>query len=133
MRRPGLECAPSGAVPSPVGGRPMNVSPPRCPPALLAPLLMLLASAALLMLGSSTRGQPAKIDVLRVAGTGTTTGNPDSPKEKVGMETLQIFIKEETGLNNEVLPPRKDWKELAKNLAQGRLHVAVFQGHEFAW
>ena len=42
------------------------------------------------------------------------------------------FIKDETGLNNEILR-RDSWQEVADELAKGRLHLALFQGYEFAW
>lgn len=96
-------------------------------------LLLALVLAMLLSLGgTSGLGQPAKIDTLRIGATGTLTGNADSAKEKSGHAALQQFIKEESGLNNEILR-QKDWTELADKLAKGQLHIALFQGHEFAW
>jgi ABC-type phosphate/phosphonate transport system substrate-binding protein len=82
--------------------------------------------------GSSAAGQAAKLDVLRIGATCTLTGSADSAKEKAGMESLRSFIREETGLNNEILR-QKDWKELGDKLVKGHLHIALFQGHEFAW
>src|SRR5262249_48037892 len=57
------------------------------------------------------RAQPAKIDVLRIGSTGSLTGDADSSREKAGTETLRSFIRDETGLKNEVLP-RKNWQDL---------------------
>jgi ABC-type phosphate/phosphonate transport system substrate-binding protein len=48
------------------------------------------------------------------------------------MKSLQSFIKEETGFNNEIYR-QKDWKVLAEKMAQGQLQIGVFEGHEFAW
>jgi ABC-type phosphate/phosphonate transport system substrate-binding protein len=80
----------------------------------------------------SAHAQPARLDVLRVGSTGTLTGAGDSAREKAGVDSLRSFIKEETGLNNEVLP-RKTWQELAEQLAKGQVHIGVFEGYEFAW
>lgn len=77
-------------------------------------------------------GQGPKIDVLRIGTTGSLTGNGESAKEKAGLKTLHQFIQDETGLENEVIR-QKDWQELADKMAKGERHVAVFQGHEFAW
>jgi len=73
-----------------------------------------------------------RVDVLRIGASGTLTGNADSPREKAGSETLHRFIKDETGLNNEILG-QTDWQALAGKMAKGQLHLAVFQGFEFAW
>jgi ABC-type phosphate/phosphonate transport system substrate-binding protein len=96
---------------------------------LLLPLVLAILFS---VWGTTSLGQPTKIDKLRIGATGTFTGNADSAKEKAGHATLQQFIKEETGLTNEVLR-QKDWKELTDKLAKGQLHLALFQGHEFAW
>src|SRR5262249_9243492 len=77
-------------------------------------------------------GRQAGVRVLRIGATGTLTGNADSPKEKAGAATLHRFIKDETGLDNEILG-QMGWPDLADKLAKGRLHLAVFQGYEFAW
>ncbi len=95
-------------------------------------LLSLVLAMLLSFWGPSSPGQPVKIDKLRIGATGTLTGDADSAREKTGRATLQQFIKEESGLNNEILR-QKDWKELAERLAKGQLHIALFQGHEFAW
>jgi ABC-type phosphate/phosphonate transport system substrate-binding protein len=60
------------------------------------------------------------------------TGDAESPREKAAAKTLKGFIKDETGLNNEVIR-RDNWQEVADELARGRLHLALFQGYEFAW
>jgi hypothetical protein len=60
------------------------------------------------------------------------TGDAESPREKAAAKTLRGFFKDETGLNNEVLR-RDNWQEVADELARGRLHLALFQGYEFAW
>lgn len=74
--------------------------------------------------------QGGKVDVLRVGTSQSLTGN--TKKEDSARETLKSFIKEETGLDNEGVS-QKDWRELAENLAKGKLHLGVFEGYEFAW
>jgi ABC-type phosphate/phosphonate transport system substrate-binding protein len=76
-------------------------------------------------------GAPAKIDVLHVGTSGTLTGEKGS-REKGALESLKSFIKEVTGLDNDITR-QKDWRELTDKMAKGQLHIGVFQGHEFAW
>jgi ABC-type phosphate/phosphonate transport system substrate-binding protein len=77
-------------------------------------------------------GRQAKVDVLRIGTSGTLTAEKDNSKEKGALTTLRDFIKDETGLKNEI-ERQKDWRELADKMAKGELHVGVFQGYEFAW
>jgi ABC-type phosphate/phosphonate transport system substrate-binding protein len=91
--------------------------------AVLAPLLTLIGPAA--------NGE-GRIDVLRIGASGTLTGEADGSKEKAGVATLHRFIREETGMDNEILG-RLDWRDLADRMAKRQLHLGVFQGYEFAW
>jgi ABC-type phosphate/phosphonate transport system substrate-binding protein len=93
---------------------------------LACALIALLAVAA----GLST-AQRTKIDTLRIGTSGSLTAGT-AQKEKTALESLRAFIKDETGLKNEIYR-QKDWKELAEKMAKGRLHLGVFQGYEFAW
>jgi len=77
-------------------------------------------------------GQQNRVDVLRIGATGTLTGDADSRKEKTGLETLRRFIKDDTGLNSEIVG-QKSWQEVAAQMAKGQYHIGVFQGFEFAW
>ncbi len=88
------------------------------------------ALSALLFMEASAADQ--KLDLLRIGTTGQLTGRTTGPKEKAGLETLQKYIKDEDGLDNEILR-QKDWRELADKLTKGQLHLGVFQGYEFAW
>jgi ABC-type phosphate/phosphonate transport system substrate-binding protein len=81
---------------------------------------------------TTTDGRQAKVDFLRIGTSGTLTAENETSKEKGALETLKGFIKEETGLNNEI-EGQKDWRELADKMAKGQLHLGVFQGFEFAW
>jgi ABC-type phosphate/phosphonate transport system substrate-binding protein len=89
--------------------------------------------ASLLALPGAWGHEPqSKIDVLRIGTSGTLTGENSDSKEKAALETLQSFIQEETGLNNQVIR-QKDWRVLTDQLTSKQLHLGVFQGYEFAW
>jgi ABC-type phosphate/phosphonate transport system substrate-binding protein len=88
--------------------------------ALMAVLSVPIAVAA---------GRSAKVDVLRV---GTSRALTAERNEKNSLDTLKSFIKDETGLDNEIIR-QKDWHELADKMSKGQLEVGVFQGYEFAW
>jgi len=77
--------------------------------------------------------QQVKVDVLLIGTSGTLHPDRVNPKtEQAGLETLKSFIKDETGLTNEIV--RQDnWRELADKMAKGQLHLGVFHGYEFAW
>jgi ABC-type phosphate/phosphonate transport system substrate-binding protein len=89
------------------------------------------ALPALLAVGFSVQGQRAKVEVLRIGASGTLSGK-EGGEDRAAVETLKNFITEETGLKNEI-SKQKDWRQLADNMAKGRLQVGVFQGYEFAW
>jgi ABC-type phosphate/phosphonate transport system substrate-binding protein len=82
--------------------------------------------------GTAVHGQQNRIDVLRIAATGTLTGDPHSAREKAGLEMLRRFLKDETGLENDIVG-EQDWRELADSMAEGKFQLALFQGYEFAW
>jgi ABC-type phosphate/phosphonate transport system substrate-binding protein len=82
--------------------------------------------------GARINAADDKMDILRIGTSGELTGRPAGPKEKAGLETLHKYIKEEDGLDNEILR-QKDWRELTDKLANGKLHLGVYQGYEFAW
>jgi ABC-type phosphate/phosphonate transport system substrate-binding protein len=95
-------------------------------------LLFLLGLAALLAASPGVApGQKQKLDVLRIGTTGSLVKD-NGGKEKASMKNLRNFIKDETGLKNEILR-QKDWRELTDQLAKGKLQLGVFQGYEFAW
>jgi phosphonate transport system substrate-binding protein len=90
-------------------------------------LILALAGA-----GLTVPAEQGKMDVLRIGTSGTLSEEVSGPKEKSAMETLKRFIKDETGLDNEILR-QNDWRELTAQLAKGQLHLGVYQGYEFAW
>ncbi len=76
-------------------------------------------------------GQQGAPSILRI-GTSGTLATEAGQSEQSALDTLRAFIKDETGLENEILR-QKDWKELADKMTKGELQVGVFQGYEFAW
>ncbi len=95
-------------------------------------VLPALGLAALLIIpAAAAHGRLAKLDFLHIGTSGTLTG-ASGAREKAGLETLRMFIKEETGLNNDILR-QKDWQELTEKMAKGELQLGAFQGYEFAW
>ncbi len=98
-----------------------------------SPARVFLAGAlatVMAVLGSLAAGQQAKIEVLRIGNSGSLTVAGGSEKE--ALKSLQSFIKDETGFENEVIR-QKDWQELARKMEQKQLHLGAFQGFEFAW
>src|SRR5262249_15627185 len=107
------------------GRRPSMHSRQLTPRPLRRGALACLLAAALALPGSAARAQK-KIDVLHIGSSGSLSSDKDA-QEKASLESLRDFIKEETGLNNDILK-QKDWRELADKMAKGTLHVGVFQG-----
>src|SRR5207244_1383029 len=83
--------------------------------------------------GSPGLGQkPIKPDVLHIGTSGTLALDTSGRQEKSSQETLESFIKSETGFDNDIVH-LKDWVELAEKMAGGQFQLGVFQGYEFAW
>jgi ABC-type phosphate/phosphonate transport system substrate-binding protein len=96
--------------------------------AVLVPCVL----ACLLMIsGEEAVGRPRKPKVLLI-GTSGSLGGGSRAKEEAALKTLKSFITEETGLENKILR-QKSWRELAEQMARGKLHLGVFPGDEFAW
>lgn len=96
------------------------------------PLLAFTIAGLLAIPDTALRGAPERIQLLRVGATGTLTGKGDSSDEEAGVDLMRAYLKEETGLNNEIAK-EKDWQVLLAMLAKGQVHVVVFQGYEYAW
>src|SRR5438552_10246779 len=94
-------------------------------------IILTCAAALLAIPGATARGQQAKPDVLRIGTSGTLATGTAGGNDEAALDSLRSFIKEETGLNNELLR-QKSWSELAAKMAEGELHLGVFQGYEFA-
>lgn len=85
----------------------------------------------LVQLGSAQ--QAGKVKVLRIGTSGTLFQDTETKSDdRSALDTLQSFIKSETGYDNEIVAT-KDWSELTANMTSGKLHLGVFPGHEFAW
>jgi ABC-type phosphate/phosphonate transport system substrate-binding protein len=82
--------------------------------------------------GGTVDGQEGKLDVLHIGSSGTLNPQEGKQDEKSSLETLKAFIKEETGLNNEI-ERQKSWQELLDKMSKGQLQVGVFQGFEYAY
>ncbi len=83
-----------------------------------------------ILLAVPAPAQQAPVQVLRIGNSGSLDvvgGN-----EQEAIKSLQSFVKDETGFNNEILR-QKDWQELAQKMVQKDLHLGAFQGFEFAW
>jgi ABC-type phosphate/phosphonate transport system substrate-binding protein len=100
-----------------------------CPERLL---FFVVLQAAILGVPHAANAAEPKVDLLRIGTTGTLIPTKEAAKEKGGLQSLRSFIKEETGLKNDIIRV-KSWQELVDKLAKGELHVAVFEGYEFAW
>lgn len=96
------------------------------------PILIAVASALSLLVGNGDAyGQQAQVQILDIGTSGTLAGEK-AEKEKAALQTLQSFIKEETGLANNI-NRQKDWRELGEKMSKKELQIGVFQGYEFAW
>jgi ABC-type phosphate/phosphonate transport system substrate-binding protein len=85
----------------------------------------------LLLLPWAAQGRETKGGVLRI-GTSGSVNAETAEKEKGATETLKKFIKNETGLDDEVVR-LSSWRELGDMMAKGQMQIGVFQGFEFAW
>src|SRR5262245_30326465 len=105
---------------------------PLNPPSKKLLLAAVAGAVSLTFLRTVASGQQVRLETLRIGASGTLTGKADDPKDKAGLRTLRRFIKEETGLNSDITG-QMNWQTLAEKLSRGELHLAFFQGYEFAW
>src|SRR5262249_23449965 len=73
-----------------------------------------------------------KVDILRIGTTNVLIENVEEGTEETARETFRDFIKSETGFTNEILQV-VNYEILAERLADGKMHLGVFMGYEFAW
>jgi ABC-type phosphate/phosphonate transport system substrate-binding protein len=76
--------------------------------------------------------QAAKVELLRIGTSGSFALDAEPGKEDAAEDALKSFIKAETGFTNEIVR-KEGWRQVAKELQGGKLHLGVFQGYEFAW
>jgi ABC-type phosphate/phosphonate transport system substrate-binding protein len=80
---------------------------------------------------AESRGErPAKAP-LHIGSSGTLAGGKSGHEESAN-ESLRAFIKEETGMDNDITR-QKGWRDLADRMDKGQYQIGVFQGFEFAW
>jgi ABC-type phosphate/phosphonate transport system substrate-binding protein len=98
------------------------------------PMLVLGSVLAVFAISEAAHpGQAKSIDVLKIGVAGNMTADGvDKKKDEGAQTTLRDFIKEETGLKNEIVK-EKDWETLLTKMASGELHIGVFQGYEYAY
>lgn len=98
--------------------------------AILAWILALFLSLP----GTPAHAQQAgKLDFLHIGTSGSLALSAGSgTKEQTAIETLESFIKSETGFNSDIVR-QANYEELSKKMAKGQLQLGVFQGFEFAW
>jgi ABC-type phosphate/phosphonate transport system substrate-binding protein len=77
------------------------------------------------------RGEDARRGTLLI-GTSGSVNAETAAKEKGAIETLKKFIKDETGLDDDILR-QSNWRELAEKMKKDQMQIGVFQGYEFAW
>jgi ABC-type phosphate/phosphonate transport system substrate-binding protein len=84
-----------------------------------------------LVWNAAATGQQTKPGVLHI-GTSGIFAAQKTTKEESALESLKSFIKEETGMDNEILR-QKGWRQLTEKLAKSELDLGVYQGFEYAW
>jgi ABC-type phosphate/phosphonate transport system substrate-binding protein len=94
-------------------------------------LHLIFISTALLTAILAAAGKAARAEELLIGTTGTLA-DVGVANEKAALDTLKAFIKDETGMENQIIR-QKNWRELAEKMTKGKLQVGVFQGIEFAW
>lgn len=76
--------------------------------------------------------QTDKVESLRIGTSGNLALDAEAGKEDAALDALKSFIKSETGFANEIVR-KENWRQLAEELEGGKVHLGVFEGHEFAW
>jgi len=110
----------------------LHQTSPRRPFCSRTYLVFCVLTTLLITASTGVKGQQAKVDVLRIGSSGSMSTEKSGKEEKSAIDTLRNFIKEETGLNNEI-QEFKDWQEVGDQLTKGKVHLGVFQGYEYAW
>jgi ABC-type phosphate/phosphonate transport system substrate-binding protein len=84
------------------------------------------------LLSISAAVTAGRIDVLRIGASAAPTDKEARRVEQAALAPMQIFVRQETGLNNRITF-QEGWSNLADRLAKGQLHLGVFEGYEFGW
>jgi len=94
--------------------------------------LALLAGTIALWPVVADAQQAKQNGVLRIGASGTLAPATPGATGTGELVAVQEFIKEETGLTNEIIR-EKDWRTMADKMAKGDLKIGVFNGIEYAW
>jgi ABC-type phosphate/phosphonate transport system substrate-binding protein len=73
-----------------------------------------------------------KPQILKIGSSGSSGLSTSGVNKKDAIQTLEEFIKAETGFENKIVE-EKSWSEIADKLSRGELQLGDFQGFEFAW
>ncbi len=109
----------------------MMMRPARPRPFRERPILWAFLLVSLLGLAVTAARSENKAGTLFIGTSGVMKAEK-AAKEKGAIETLQTFIKDETGLNDEILR-QSGWRQLANKMKKGDLQIGLFQGYEYAW
>jgi ABC-type phosphate/phosphonate transport system substrate-binding protein len=99
---------------------------------MLVRALGMFLGILLLLPGTVVLGQEKEIKLLHIGTSGSLDTGTNPNREKAALELLHDFIKSETGFENQI-DRFKGWQEQLDALANGKLHLSVFRGYEFAW
>jgi ABC-type phosphate/phosphonate transport system substrate-binding protein len=80
---------------------------------------------------SLAAGDSREVRTLQIGTSGSLTP-ADETTEKGALDALGNLIKDQTGLEAKIVR-QNGWRELADNLAKGKLKLGFFRGYEFAW
>lgn len=80
--------------------------------------------------GRAQEGQ--KPQILKIGSSGSSGLSASGVNKKDAIQTLEDFIRAETGFENKIVE-EKSWSEIANKLSRGELQLGDFQGFEFAW
>jgi ABC-type phosphate/phosphonate transport system substrate-binding protein len=94
---------------------------------------ILVALAVLALSAAPDRAGDPKGDVLHIGASGTLTKENGNGREKANLETLRSFIKDETGLDNDITTEKDGWQAVLKKMEKGDYQLGVFQGYEYVW
>jgi ABC-type phosphate/phosphonate transport system substrate-binding protein len=93
---------------------------------------LLAAGLAGLVIGPATVADEPKKDVVRIGLTDSLfRDNPEARSEKAA-RPFQSLLEAQTGLKGEAIPDLKP-DDLAQQLKDGKIQLAIFQGFEYAW
>jgi len=96
-------------------------------------IIILVCPVAVLLVAPEARTEPRKAEAneLRI-GSSSLAASTDPAKDKGAIDSLESFIKSETGMDSKILR-QKTWREVADKMESGEFQLGVFLGYEYAW